>query len=184
MPQYEQIDELDEAVVRDHRLYGGGRPPPYYAPPPPSPPPVKTATLTTSQGTAILNLPQAVAADARVDVLEQRFNLLQTELVRVRAELALRRGDSSGQSTLFLLFTLMNQKKLREDLEGHTHDVDTTTTPPTTGKPKLPAASSSSSFSSFLPLLLFMPGIFGQASTGSTQDAMSPLMMLVLADAF
>jgi hypothetical protein len=41
-------------------------------------------------------------------------------------------------------------KQLKDDLVGHTHNA-------TTGKVELPAASSSSSFSSFLPLLMLQP---------------------------
>jgi hypothetical protein len=147
---------------------------------------LSTATLHTPKGPAKLTLPSSVPTLAQFRTLEQalnantqRVNALQTELARIRRELALRRRDPQGQSTMSLLFTLMGQRKLREDLEGHTHVGDT-------AKAVLPTASSSAS-SSLLPLLLLQPGIFGQSgaggsSSGAQQEAMSPIMMMVMMD--
>jgi hypothetical protein len=146
---------------------------------------LSTATLHTPKGPAKLNLPSPVPTLTQFRTLEQalnantqRVNAVQTELGRVRRELALRRRDPQGQSTMSLLFTLLGQRKLRADLEGHTHKENNT-------PPILPAASGDK-FSSILPLLLLQPGMFGQSGAGSssssTQDAMSPLLMMVLLD--
>jgi hypothetical protein len=127
-------------------------------------------------------MPTPVATAAQLLALQQAMNAntqrLNEVLARVRREIALRpRGQ--GQNMLPLILTL----KLQQDLKGHTHTGNNT--PPT-----FPTASGGG-LSSGLPLiLLFMPGLFGQFTGGSssgtqssgTQDAMSPLLMLVLLD--
>ncbi len=135
---------------------------------------LSTATLLTPRGPAKLNLPAAVPTLAQFRTLEralnantQRVNAVQTELVRVRRELALRARDPQGQSTILmlLLFRQLSSSQL--------------------------SSSSGSGFSSFLPILLLLqPGMFGQFTGGSssgtqsssTQDAMSPLLMLAMLD--
>jgi hypothetical protein len=72
---------------------------------------------------------------------------------------------------------LLFQKKLRDDLEGHTHSANN-------ALPTLPPGSSGG-FSSLLPLLLLSPGIFGGSSgTGSPStgqdNTMSPLLLALL----
>jgi hypothetical protein len=145
-----------------------------------------SATLHTPKGPARLNLPAALATLAQFRALEsvinaqsQRMNAVQAELVRVRRELAVRRRDQQGQGSMSLLFPLLLQKKLRDDLEGHTHTA--INTPPT-----LPAGSSGG-FSSFLPLLLLSPGLFGGSSASGSSSTgqdnmMSPLLMLLFLD--
>lgn len=142
-----------------------------------------SATLNTPKGPARLNLPAALTTvtqfrqlEAALNAQTQRVNTMQAELVRMRRELAARRRDQAGQGSSSLLFPLLLQKKLRDDLEGHTHSGNNV--PPT-----FPAGSGGG-FSSLLPLLLLSPGIFGGAPTtgspGTGQDAMSPLLLLLL----
>jgi hypothetical protein len=85
-------------------------------------------------------------------------------------------GSSSMTS---MLMPLLMNKKLKEELHGHKHD--------TTGAAVMPA-SSSDALSSMLPLLMFMPGIFGGSSTTAASskepDAFSnPIVMMILMDA-
>jgi hypothetical protein len=132
---------------------------------------LSTATLNTPRGPAKLSLPSPVPTLAQFRTLEravnantQRVNAVQTELARVRRELALRPRDLQGQSPIFLFLLLRLLER--------------------------PTAGSSSGLASFLPILLLMPGLFGQFTGGSssgtqssgTQDAMSPLLWLVLLD--
>ena len=76
-----------------------------------------------------------------------------------------------------MILSLITTKKLREDLESHTHDA-------TTGVAKVPGGGSK--LDSLLPLLLLQPNLFGGAmggqSTAGGQDAISPLMLLLLLD--
>jgi hypothetical protein len=136
-----------------------------------------SATLHTPKGPAKLNLPSPVPTLTQFRTLEQalnantqRVNLVHNELARVRRDLALRRSDPQGQNTLSMFLML----KLRSDFAKHKHKEDGTVAVP----------SDSSGLSSFLPLLLLQPNLFGQsgaATPGSaTQDAMSPLMMIAL----
>jgi hypothetical protein len=151
-----------------------------------------SATLNTPKGPAKLNLPAAVPTQTQFRQLEsavnaqtQRINAVQAELARVRRELAVRRREQAGFGSTSMLMPLLMQKKLREDLEGHTHVGNS-------AAPVMPA-SSGSSLSSMLPLLLMMPGMFGgsssaggsntTASGSESADAMSPLMMMILLDA-
>jgi hypothetical protein len=142
-----------------------------------------SATLNTPKGPARLTLPAALTTVTQFRQLEaalnsqtQRVNSIQAELVRVRRELAARRRDQTGQGSWSLLFPLLLQKELRDDLEGHTHSANNT--PPT-----FPAGSGGG-FSSLLPLLLLSPGgLTGAPATGSSstgQDGISPLLLLLL----
>jgi hypothetical protein len=142
-----------------------------------------SATLNTPKGPARLSLPAALTTvtqfrqlEAALNAQTQRVNAMQAELVRVRRELAARRRDQTGQGPLGLLFPLLLQKKLRDDLEGHTHAPDNTL-------PTLPSGSGGG-FSTLLPLLLLSPGVFGgtpaTGSSNASQDAMSPLLLLLL----
>jgi hypothetical protein len=143
---------------------------------------LSSATLHTPKGPAKLNLPSPVPTLAQFRTLEQalnantqRVNAVQNELTRVRRELALRRQDPQSQNTMSMFLLL----KLSQDFKKHTHAaIDQ--------PPKVSADSSG--FSSFLPLMMLQPGMFGQAGAGSSssgiQDAMSPLMLMVLMEAF
>jgi hypothetical protein len=143
-----------------------------------------SATLNTPKGPARLNLPAALPTLAQFRALEtvvnaqsQRMNAVQAELVRVRRELVIRRREQQGQGSSSLLFPLLLQKKLRDDLEGHTHAT-------ATGPAVLPAGTSGG-FSSFLPLLLLSPGLFGGSSAssaagGGQESMISPLLMALV----
>lgn len=147
---------------------------------------LKVATLNTPKGAAQLNLPAAVTTQTQFRQLEAAFNArmnaVQAELVKVRRELVIRRREQQGlgsSSMTSMLMPLLLQKKLKEDLEGHTHVGSTAAA-------QIPAGSGGG-LSSILPLLLLSPGMFGGSpATGSSstgQDAMSPLMMMILFDA-
>jgi hypothetical protein len=141
-----------------------------------------SATLHTPKGPAKLNLPSPVATLKQYRTLEnalnantQRVNLVQNELARVRRELAIRRSDPQSQN-MMSMFLLM---KLSKDFKGHTHE--SLDDPPTID-------ADSSGFSSLLPLLMLQPNLFGQSGASTpvsgTQDAMSPLMLMVMMEAF
>jgi hypothetical protein len=133
----------------------------------------RTARLDTPKGVATLTMPQAMATATDVQGL---YRSLQADLARVR-KLALRPSDPQGLN-MMSLFLLM---KLKKDLEEHTHDSGP--------KPTFDSASTGG-FSSFLPLLMLQPGLFGGVSgfsstqSSTTQDAMSPLMLMILMDLF
>lgn len=143
-----------------------------------------SAILHTPKGPARLNLPAALptlvqfrALETVINAQSQRMNALQAELVRVRRELATRRREQQGQGSSSLILPLLLQKKVRDDLEGHTHSS-------ATGPAVLPAGTSGG-FSSFLPLLLMSPGLFGGSSAsgssgGGQENMMSPLLMMML----
>lgn len=143
-----------------------------------------TATLQTPRGPARLNLPTAMPTLAQFRALEavinsqsQRMNTVQAELVRVRRELAARRGDQ-GLSSSSMLLPLLMQKKVRDDLNTHTH-------PNNNAPPAFPGGGSSSGLSSLLPLLLLAPGALGGAPATSTstpqgQDSIPPLLFALL----
>ncbi len=144
-----------------------------------------SATLQTPKGPARLNLPAALptltqfrALESVINAQSQRMNAVQAELMRVRRELAMRRREQQGMGSSSLLFPMLFQKKLRDDLEGHTHSANNV-------PPILPAGSGGG-FSSLLPLLLLSPGMFGgSSSSGSSstgQDTMSPLLMMMFLD--
>lgn len=138
-----------------------------------------SATLHTPKGPAKLSLPAPVPTLTQFRTLEQavnattqRLNTVNAELVRVRRELATRRRDPQGQGTWGMLFPLMMQKQLRDDLEGHTHVGSTAAAVVPTG---------GGAFSSLLPLLLLQPGIFGQQGSGTGgQETISPLLLILL----
>ena len=139
-----------------------------------------SATLNTPKGPARLNLPSAVATLQQYRTLEQavsatnaRLSAATADLARLRQELALQRGQyGAGGGMMGLLFPLLMQKQLKDDLVGHTHGNSPT--------PTFPPSSSSSS--SFLPLLMLQPNLFGQSSagSGSSQEATSPMLMAFL----
>lgn len=144
-----------------------------------------SATLQTPKGPARLSLPSAVPThtqfrqlEAALNAQSQRMNAVQAELVKVRRELTIRRRDQSGLGSTSMLFPLLMQKKLRDDLEGHTHATAGST-------PTLPT-STSGGLSSMLPLLLLSPGLFGGATPGSPtgaagmQDGLSPLLLMMM----
>jgi hypothetical protein len=152
---------------------------------------LSTATLHTPRGPATLTLPSTVPTLAQFRSLEQglnantqRVNAMQAELARMRRELLVsRRRGQQGQGTPMLMFMLLAQRKLRGDLEEHTHAIDATGK--ATGKAVIPT-SSQGALGSLLPLLLFMqPGIFGR-STGSQEGGglESILPLIVLGDVF
>lgn len=139
---------------------------------------LSSATLHTPKGPARLNLPAPVPTLAQFRALEQRVNATNAELVRLRRELAIRRREPQGMGFAGVLFAMMGQRKLREDLQGHTHTVAGPAVLPTT-------SSSSSKFSSLLPFLLLQPGIFGGSPGSGSQpiggaEAMSPLLLMFL----
>ena len=140
---------------------------------------LSSATLHTPKGPAKLNLPSAVPTLAQFRALETALNAsntrvtaVQTELVKLRRELAVRRADPMG-GMLSLLVPLMLKKRF----ENHVHAVGTQTS----DKPTV--EDSGSDFSTFLPFLFLQPGIFGQATgtpaTGS-QDSMSQLLLMMV----
>jgi hypothetical protein len=145
------------------------------------PPGGGTATLETPKGRAQLNLPPTVATVTQVQRLQQAVNAntarMNAALAQVRRELALRRQDPMGQNMMPLLLTL----KLSQDFKGHTHGA---------GGAPVTLNTTSDAFSTFLPLMMFMPGMFGGGSAPSgaqsstSQEATwSPVMLMILAGA-
>ena len=144
-----------------------------------------SATLNTPKGPARLSLPAAVATQTQFRQLESavnaqthRLNAVQAELAKMRRELLARRREQAGLGSTSMLMPLLLQKKLRDDLDGHTHNTAGSAVMPTT---------SGSSLSAMLPLLFMMPGMFGGSNTAASgaesPDAMSPLLMMILFDA-
>lgn len=140
-----------------------------------------SATLHTPKGPARLNLPAALSTLAQFRALEtvvnaerQRMNALQAELVRVRRELATRRREQQSQGSMSLIFGLLFQQQLRDDLEAHTHAGSTAAA-------VVPSGGGGGGFSSILPLLLLQPGLFGGASaSGSSGGGMEGIGILPL----
>jgi hypothetical protein len=149
-----------------------------------------TATLVTPKGPAKLNLPTAVPTQTQFRQLESalnaqtaRLNAVQAELVKVRRELVIRHREQQGMgssSMTSMLMPLLMQKKLKEDLEKHTH----------VGAPAAAVipASSGDALTSLLPLLLLAPGMLGGSTTtaasGKEPDVFSnPIVMMMLMDA-
>jgi hypothetical protein len=137
-----------------------------------------SATLHTPKGPAKLNLPSPVPTLTQFRTLEQalnantqRVNLVHSELARVRRELALRRSDPQSQNMMSMFLML----KLRQDFSKHKHNKSDGT---------VEVSSDSSGFSSFLPLLMLQPNLFGQSGAANpvsgTQDAMSPFMLIAM----
>lgn len=144
-----------------------------------------SATLHTPKGPAKLNLPSPVPTLAQFRSLEQalnsvtqRLNATNTQLLQVRRELATRKTtDAFGGGSTGTILSLIMHKKLRDDLEDHTHAaVGSTATFP----------ADSGGFSSFLPLMLLQPNVFGGGAPGTSgaagagSDSMSPLIMMFL----
>jgi hypothetical protein len=169
---YEDFEFASEAAVRDHRR---GQPPRIFVPGG-----VSSATLTTPKGPAKLSFPTTVATLEQHRRLEQavsstnaRLIAATADLARMRQELAAQRQGGQG-GMMSMMFPLMMQRQLREDLEGHTHATGT-------GAAVMPT-SSSSSFSTLLPFIMMQPGMFGGSGAGSGasggQDGMSQMIMM------
>ena len=175
---FEEFDFASEAAVRDHR-----RPPRIFVPGG-----LSSATLNTPKGPAKLNLPSAVPTLQQYRALEQTVNATNArlaaataDLARMRQQLALQRRDASAQGggMMSLMFPMLMQRQLRDELEGHTHN--------STGAAVLP--NRDGGFSSFLPFMLMQPGLFGQQTSGNAasggQESMSQmLMMFMMMEAF
>lgn len=147
---------------------------------------LSTATLNTPKGPAKLTLPSSVATltqyrtlESAVNALTARLNTTTAQVAQLRKELvaakAAQLGAGGGMSGM--LFSLLGQKKLRDDLDEHTHP----------GNDKPPQfTSDSGGLDSLLPLLLLQPNVFGGQPAGTPgttgQEAMSPLLMLILLD--
>lgn len=140
-----------------------------------------SATLHTPKGPATLNLPSPVPTLNQFRALEQtvngtsaRINAVQTALARITREVGARRRDQSSQSMMMMMFALLGQKKLRDDLAGHTHSGSD-------AKAVLPTSSSGSSLTSILPfILLTQPNAFGGSATGQDNNAMGGLLPFLL----
>jgi hypothetical protein len=177
---YEDFEFASEAAVRDHRR----APPRIFVPGG-----VSSATLNTPKGPAKLNLPSAVPTLQQYRTLEQavtatnaRLSQATADLARIRQELALRRRDqAAGGGMMSLMFPLLMQRQLQDDLEDHTH---------VGSSAAAVIKDSGSSFTTFLPFLLLMqPNMFGGSSSSSPatggQDGMSQMMMMfVMMEAF
>ena len=100
---------------------------------------------------------------------------MQTALARITREVGARRRDPSGQSNMMMMmFSLLGQKKLRDDLAGHTHTGSD-------AKAVLPTTGSSSSLTSILPFILLMqPNAFGGSTAGQDNNAMGGLLPFLL----
>lgn len=176
---YEDFEFASEAAVRDHRR---GQPPRIFVPGG-----VSSATLTTPKGPAKLNFPAAVPTLQQYRTLEQavsstnaRLSAAAADLARMRQELAAQRLGGQG-GMMSMMFPLMMQRQLQEDLEGHTHGGVTTGTGATKAA-TMPISSGGSNFSSLLPFIMMQPGMFGGsvAASGASggQDGMSQMMMM------
>lgn len=146
---------------------------------------LSSATLNTPKGPARLSLPSPVPTLAQYRTLEQtvnsltqRLNATNTQLLQVRREQAVRARDQGGMGMSGMLLALLSTRKLREGLEEHTHGSGPAATIPD-GDSKLDA---------LLPILLLQPNLFGGSSSGQggtgSQDAMSPLMMILMLQLF
>src|SRR5688572_6723581 len=176
---YEFSESFDEMELTEEAVRGRFRPAKKVF----FPGALSSATLHTPKGPATLNLPSPVPTLTQFRSLEQtvngttaRLNAVQTALARITREVSARRRDQSGgQSMMMMMFALLGQKKLRDDLAGHTHTGSD-------AKAVLPTTSSSSSLTSILPFILLMqPNVFG-GSTASGQDnnAMGGLLPILL----
>lgn len=142
---------------------------------------LSSATLNTPKGPASLTLPAPVPTIPQFRALEQavnnntqRLNAVQTALSRIIRDGGTRRVDQQSQVSSMMMFSLLTQRRARDDLAGHTHDA--------AGNAVLPAGSGG--FSSLLPLILLMqPNAFGGGSTQG-QDGMmggfSPMLLALL----
>lgn len=175
---YESFDGLelaDEAVkfpfVPGRRVFAPGG--------------LSSATLSTPKGPAKLSLPSPVPTLAQFRTLEQavnsltqRLNATNTQLLQVRRDLAARARDQGGMGMSGMLLALLSTRKLREDLEGHTHGSGPVATVP----------DSDSKLDALLPILMLQPNLFGGTASAqggaSGQDAMSPMMMILMLQLF
>jgi hypothetical protein len=177
---YEDFEFASEAAVRDHR-----RPPPRIH----VPGGVLSGTLTTPKGQANLSFPKAVPDLQQYRTLEQavnstnaRLSAAVADLARMRQELAAQRQGGQG-GMMSMMFPLMMQRQLQQDLEEHTHG-GVTAGAAMTGVATMPTSSGgSSNFSTLLPVIMMMqPGMFGGSGAGSGasggQDGMSQMMMM------
>jgi hypothetical protein len=174
---YEFSESFDEMELTEEAVRGRFRPAKKVF----FPGALSSATLHTPKGPATLNLPSPVPTLTQFRSLEQtvngtsaRLNAVQTALARITREVSARRRDQSGgQSMMMMMFALLGQKKLRDDLAGHTHGLD--------GKAVLPTTSSSSSLTSILPFILLMqPNAFGGSTAGQDNNAMGGLLPILL----
>lgn len=143
---------------------------------------LRSATLHTPRGAARLNLPSAVPTLNQFRTLERAVSANSTRLAsaaadlrRMRRMLAVRGRTDQGQDTSMLLFTLLSQRQLRDDLTGHTHTGSTAAA-------QLPAGSGTGgAFGSLLPLLLLQPGILGGSASrrGGGLGGISPLLFFL-----
>lgn len=176
---YEFSESFDEMELTEEAVRGRFRPAKKVF----FPGALSSATLHTPKGPATLNLPSPVPTLTQFRSLEQtvngtsaRLNAVQTALARITREVGARRRDQSGQtSMMMMMFTLLGQKKLRDDLAGHTHvGSDAKAVLPTT-------SSSGSSLTSILPFILLMqPNAFGGSTTGQDNNAMGGLLPILL----
>jgi hypothetical protein len=134
-------------------------------------------TLLTPKGPAQLSLPPTVATVSAVQqALNANTHRTNAELARLR-KLVLQRQDPLGQNMMPLLLTL----KLSKDFKGHTHGA---------GGASVTLSTTSDPFSTVLPLMMFMPNLFGGGSalpgtrSPTAQDPMSMIMLMIFMDAF
>lgn len=174
---YEFSESFDEMELTEEAVRGRFRPAKKVF----FPGALSSATLHTPKGPATLNLPSPVPTLTQFRSLEQtvngntaRLNAVQAALARITREVGARRRDQSSQTTMMMMFSLLTQRRLRDDLAGHTHD--------SSGHAVLPTGSGNS-FSSFLPFIFLMqPNAFG-GSTGSQDGGMggfSPMLLALL----
>lgn len=174
---YEFSEAFDEMELAEEAVRGRFRPAKRVF----FPGALSSATLHTPKGPATLNLPSPVPTLTQFRALEQtvngtsaRINAVQTALARITREVGARRRDQSSQSMMMMMFALLGQKKLRDDLAGHTHTGSD-------AKAVLPTTSSSNSLTSILPLILLMqPNVFGGSTAGQDNNAMSGLLPFLL----
>ena len=176
---YEYSEAFDEMELAEEAVRGRFRPAKKVF----FPGALSSATLHTPKGPATLNLPSPVPTLTQFRSLEQtvngtsaRLNAVQTALARITREVAAqRRNQSGGQSMMMMLFALLGQKKLRDDLVGHTHSGSD-------AKAVLPTTSSSSSLTSILPFILLMqPNVFGGSTASQdNNNAMGGLLPILL----
>jgi hypothetical protein len=143
---------------------------------------LSTATLNTPKGPATLNLPSPVPTLPQFRALEQAVNTnnqrVTAELARLSREVAARSQQGIGGIGMMpLLIGLMAKNRF----DNHVHEED--------GSKPLAAADGGDSFSAFLPLLLLQPGLLGglggsRTSGSGSQDAISPLLMILLLTKF
>jgi hypothetical protein len=173
---YETTEAFDEMELSEEAVRGRFRPGKTVF----IPGSLSSAVLNTPKGPATLNLPSPVPTLTQFRALEQtvngttaRVNAVQTALARITREVAAQRRAQQSQVTSMMMFSLLTQRRLRDDLAGHTHDSE--------GHAVLPAGGSS--FSSFLPFIFLMqPNAFG-GSSGAQDGGMggfSPMLLALL----